>query len=126
MGVPHITQRSLVMTVIRTKAALVANYRTQLAENISDGIDGLITVFNNQRSDEVATNSTYHHNRIGFNKSDAKVLTQIAKDKLDGKDLNDIQAAEVSRRMPKYAWQIITNKISSGQYVKQSGVYVKV
>ena len=113
------------MTAIRTKAALVADYRNTLKTNMSDAVDGLMIVFNHQWSDEIATNSTHHKNRIGFNKSDAKVLSQIAKDKLDGKDLDDIQIAEVSRRMPKYAWQIITSKIGNGTFVKRDGVYVK-
>ncbi len=112
--------------VIRTKAALVADYRSKLKSNMSDALDGLLLVFNNQRDDEIATNSTHHKNHIGFNKSDAKVLSQIAKDKLDGKDLDDLQIAEISRRMPKYAWQIITCKIGAGQYVKRDKMYVRV
>ena len=114
------------MTAIRTKVALVDDYRSQLKASVSDALDGLLIVFNNQRDDEIAANSTHHKNHIGFNKSDAKVLSQIAKDKLDGKDLSDVQVAEVNRRMPKYAWQIVTCKISCGQYIKRDKVYVKI
>jgi hypothetical protein len=112
--------------VIRTKAELVANYRNQLNSNLSDALDGLMIVFHNQRDDEIATDSTHHKNHIGFNKSDAKVLSQIAKSKLDGKDLDDRQISEVSRRMPKYSWQIITSKIHNGQFVKRDGVYIRI
>lgn len=109
-----------------SKSALVADYRAKLKSNVSDVMDGLLIVFNNQRADEVATNSTYHRNRIGFNKSDAKVLSQIAKDKLDGKYIDDHKIAEVSRRMPKYARQIVNSKISAGSLAKRNGVYVNL
>jgi hypothetical protein len=111
---------------IRTKAELVANYRNQLKSNLSDALDGLMIVFYHQRDDEIATDSTHHKNHTGFNKSDAKVLSQIAKNKLDGKDLDDHQISEVSRRMPKYAWQIITSKIHNGQFIKCCGMYTKI
>ena len=114
------------MTVLRTKAQFVANYRVQLAENFDCAVDGLMTVFNNQVEDEVATESTHWQNRIGFNKSDAKMLTQLAKNRLDGKDLDADQRSEVMRRMPKYAWQIVTSKIRNGHYAKRDGIYVKV
>ena len=119
-----IMEVTMTAVVFRSKAKLVANYRTKLATTMSDALDGLMLVFNNQRDDEIATNSTYHRNHIGFNKSDAKVLSQIAKDKLDGKPLSDAQLAEVSRRMQKYAWQIISSKISHGTLIKRDGIYV--
>lgn len=109
-----------------SKSALVANYRMKLMSSTTDALDGLLIVFNNQRDDEIATNSTHHKNHIGFNKSDAKVLSQIAKDKLDGKDLNDNQIAEVNRRMPKYTRQIINSKIGCGQFIKRDGYYTNM
>ena len=117
------TQSTQVSSGFHSKSALVAHYRTKLKSNISDTTDGLLIVFNNQMNDEIATNSTHHKNHIGFNKSDAKVLSQIAKDKLDGKDLDDYQVSEISRRMPKYARQIVDSKIRAGLFVKQHGMY---
>jgi len=114
------------MTAIRNKGVLVSNYRAKISQNLSDCLDGLLIVFNNQRDDEIATNSTYHKNHIGFNKSDAKMLSQIAKDKLDGKNLSDYQIAEISRRMPKYARQIVNTKLHCGQLVKRNGSYILV
>ena len=108
----------------RSRRALVRNYRAKLTSNLSDALGGLMIVFNNQRDDEIAANNTYHKNRKGFNKPDAKILSQIAKDKLDGKELTADQLNEVSKRMPKYAKQIMKTKMSSGQIVKQNGIYV--
>lgn len=110
----------------RSKGAMVSNYRTKLIANMSDALGGLMIVFNNQWDDEIATNSTHHKNFKGFNKPDAKILSQIAKDKLDGKELTESQLNEVSKRMPKYAWQIMNTKFNSGQIVKRSGVYVSL
>lgn len=109
--------------VLRNKTDLANHIRAGISHNISDAIDGLMTVFCNQLESEVATNSTYYKNRIGFNKSDAKVLTQIAKDKSEGKDLNDEQTSEVQRRMTKYAWQIMNTKIRNGYIAKRNGFY---
>lgn len=110
----------------RSKGAVIRNYRAKLIANISDALGGLIIVFNNQRDDEIATNSTHHKNFKGFNKPDARILSQIAKDKLDGKDLTEVQLNEVSKRMPKYARQIMNTKFSNGQIVKRNGVYVSL
>ena len=112
------------MTVFRSRGALVRNYRAKMAESISNTLDGLMIVFNNQRDDEIVAENTYHKNRVGFNKSDAKVLSKIAKDKLDGKDLDEQQIAEINRRMPKYARQIVKSMIRFGKYVKRDGIYV--
>lgn len=116
--------RSLQASVgFHSKSALIAHYRNKLMSSISDVTDGLLIIFNNQMNDEIATNSTHYKNHIGFNKSDAKVLSQIAKDKLDGKELDDYQISEISRRMPKYARQIVDTKIRSGLFVKQHCMY---
>lgn len=115
------------MTVgIRSRSALIRNYREQITANMSDALDGLLIVFNNQRDDEIATNSTHHKNRVGFNKADANILSVVAKSYLDGKELDDTQCIEVKKRMPKYARQIVKTKIKSGKYVKQGGVYLSV
>jgi len=118
--------RSVSSNGFHSKSALVADYRARLKSSMSDVLDGLLIVFGNQRDDEIATNSTHHKNHIGFNKADAKILSQIAKDKLDGKSLDDFQIAEVSRRMPKYARQIVNSKIGVGNLAKRNGVYVNL
>lgn len=119
------------MTATINTNATISN-KTDLAHNIkagikltaSNAIDGLMVVFSNQIENEVAINRTIYKNRMGFNKSDAKVLTQIAKDKNDGKELTDEQVAEVQRRIPKYTWQIMNTKIRTGAISKQNGIYI--
>lgn len=108
---------------IRNKTDLAKNIRAEIELTANNAIDGLMVVFSNQIENEVAINRTLYRNRVGFNKSDAKVLTQIAKDKSDGKELTDEQIAEVQRRMPKYTWQIMNTKIRTGAISKQNGIY---
>lgn len=109
---------------LRNKTDLAHNIKAGMAHNANDAIDGLLVVFSNQVANEVEIEATILKNRRGFNKSDAKVLTKLAKDKLSGKDLTDEQVAEVQRRMPKYTWQIMNTKIRNGAISKQNGIYM--
>lgn len=109
---------------LRNKTDLANNIKAGIELTASNAIDGLMVVFSNQIENEVAINRTIYKNRMGFNKSDAKVLTQIAKDKNDGKELTDEQVAEVQRRIPKYTWQIMNTKIRTGAISKQNGIYI--
>lgn len=109
---------------LRNKTDLAHNIKAGIELTVNNAIDGLMVVFNNQIESEVAINRTIYKNRAGFNKSDAKVLTQIAKDKSDGKELTDEQVAEVQRRIPKYTWQIMNTKIRTGAISKQNGIYI--
>jgi hypothetical protein len=108
---------------LRNKADLAHNIKAEIELTANKAIDGLMVVFSNQIENEVAINKTIYNNRMGFNKSDAKVLTKIAKDKSDGKELTDEQIAEVQRRIPKYTWQIMNTKIRTGAISKQNGIY---
>lgn len=119
------------MTIIannsfRNKTDLANCIRAEIRLKASSAVDGLITVFGNQVENEIASNVTIYKNRCGFNKSDAKVLTQIAKDKLDGKELTEEQIVEVQRRMPKYTWQIMNTNIRKGAISKRNGIYVSM
>ena len=109
---------------LRNKTDLAHNIKSGITHNANDAIDGLLVVFDNQVSNEVELEATILKNHSGFNKSDAKVLTKLAKDKLSGKDLTDEQIAEVQRRIPKYAWQIMNTKIRNGAIYKQNGIYM--
>lgn len=113
-------------TTIRNRSALVKNYRAKLTTSLSEKLDGLFVVFNNQMDDEILDNSTYHSNHIGFNKADANILSMIAKDQLDGKKLSERQIAEINRRMPKYARQIINTWVRTGKIVKRNGSYISL
>lgn len=108
---------------LRNKTDLAKNIKAEIELTADSAIDGLMVVFSNQIENEVAINRTLYRNRVGFNKSDAKVLTQIAKDKNDGKELTDEQVVEIQRRMPKYTWQIMNTKIRTGAISKQNGIY---
>lgn len=111
------------IVTFHNKSDISNSYRVKLESDLLYALDELLFIFSNQMDDEIQANNTYHNNRIGFNKPDAKVLSQIAKDKLDGKELTEIQTNEVLKRMPKYAIQIMNHRIRSGQIVKCNGYY---
>lgn len=110
----------------RNKTDLANHFNAKLNSSIEDAVEGLMVVFSNQIETEVASNSTIYRNHRGFNKSDAKVLTQIAKDITDGKELTTEQANEVRRRISKYTWQIMNTQIRNGVIQKQGGNYIKL
>lgn len=109
---------------ISNKTDLAHNTKSGITHNANDVIDGLLVVFSNHVANEVEIEATIIKNRRVFNKSDAKVLTKLAKDKLNGEDLTDEQVADVQRRMPKYTRQIMNTKISNVAISKQNGIYM--
>lgn len=109
---------------LRNKTDLANSIKAGIKLTTNNAIDGLMTVFSNQVENEIAIDRTIYRNRAGFNKADAKILTKIAKDYSDGKELTEEQIAEIQRRMPKYTWQIMNTKIRSGAISKQNGVYI--
>ena len=109
---------------LRNKTDLANNIKAGIKLTANNAIDGLMTVFGNQIENEIAIDRTIYRNRTGFNKADAKILTKIAKDYSDGKELTEEQITEIQRRMPKYTWQIMNTKIRNGAMSKRSGSYV--
>lgn len=109
---------------LRNKTDLANNIKAGIKLTANNAIDGLMTVFGNQIENEIAIDRTIYRNRTGFNKADAKILTKIAKDYSDGKELTEEQITEIQRRMPKYTWQIMNTKIRNGAISKQNGVYI--
>lgn len=112
------------MSVIRSKSQMINEVKSVIRGSIDSALDGLVTVFSNQLIDERAMEKTYHRNRVGFNKPDAKVLTHIAKCYIEGNSLNANEIDEVMKRVPKYARQIVKTKISRGEIVKRDGSYM--
>jgi hypothetical protein len=89
-----------------TKRAQVQFIREKLATDSSWALRGLQVVFDHQTNDEQSTNKTKHSNRLGFNRSDAKILSPLAKTQLSGLALTADEMTVVFAEMPKYAWQI--------------------
>lgn len=68
---------------------------------------GLVQLFYRQTPDEVAGATTLSNNGEGFTTGDAKVLTSYARKLLkNNQPLTDYEAANLAKRMLKYAGQL--------------------
>jgi hypothetical protein len=91
---------------IKTKAARIHHIKVMLRTNAQWALRGLLRIYENQTSDEQVSETTRHHNNIGFNGADAEILTSLAKQVIGGRNLSEKQMTIVYRRMPKYARQL--------------------
>lgn len=73
---------------------------------------GIVAIYQKQTKDEKVTLSTNHHNGIGFNAVDAKILSSFAEQILNGHSLTTKQFEIAKKRIIKYSVQLakIANK----------------
>lgn len=112
------------MATFTNRTDLANHIQLNILRDANAAIDGLMTVFGNQVEREISVEKTILKNRKGFNKQDAKFLTKIAKERLEGKILVPSEIAEIQRRITKYTWQIMDTKIHNGSLTKQNGKYI--
>lgn len=67
----------------------------------------LMAVYKNQTADEKTGEYTKEHNRVGFTKFDAELMTSFAKQYESKKRLSIKQLAIVRKRIPKYWRQLV-------------------
>ncbi len=75
-------------------------------------VRGLVAIYNRQTADEQRAEETKLHNRVGFNGSDANILTSFAKQWQSRQWLSDKQMGLARRKMVKYAGQLV--KVAKG------------
>ena len=80
--------------------------REKLGTDKDWALRGLTAIYKNQTDDEQAADRTRHFNRRGFNRRDAKILSAIAKEHINGYTIQPTELENVFRAMPKYAWQL--------------------
>lgn len=73
----------------------------------------IIAIYSKQTADEQRTEETRHNNGIGFNGSDAIILSSFAKQIQRGATLSAKQMAIALKKMPKYAGQL--ERIAKGE-----------
>lgn len=112
------------MTMYHSRRALVAEVRSHIENDDKFAVKTLVEIYRYQTEDEAVMEVTRHSNRVGFNHSDAKMLTRVAKDIVDKTSKLDADTMNIiHRRMPKYARQYVKNNIRSGKIVKEDGFY---
>lgn len=104
---------------------IVENYRSQILRSNERAIAALMKVYKNQLRDEKRSYSSVYLNNKGFNKQDAKSLTEIAHLVLLHKELTEGQLSYVREKMAKYSRQLfrislethVIEKVGRNQYI---------
>lgn len=68
---------------------------------------GIVAIYERQTADEQQSETTEEHNAMGFNGTDAKFGTSLAKQILAGRSLSIKQAQAARKMMRKYAGQLV-------------------
>lgn len=72
----------------------------------------IVKIYEYQTADEQSTESTSHHNGVGFNGIDAPLLSSFAKQVLNGRTLSPKQMIYARKKIMKYSNQLA--KIANG------------
>jgi hypothetical protein len=73
----------------------------------------LVKLFEKQTEDEKSSEETKHHNGVGFNGTDGKFLSSLAKQVLQGRTLTEKQLTHARKKLIKYSGQLA--KIANGE-----------
>ena len=89
------------MTTITVKGTEWSKDKVKATLQVNDTflIRSLLVIFDNQTQDEKRTESTNHNNGVGFNGSDANILSSFAKFYQKNQRLSDKQLAITRRKM---------------------------
>ncbi|NBU04205.1 MAG: hypothetical protein EBT60_07875 [Bacteroidetes bacterium] len=88
--------------------AIVTYVKNQLATNPAWATRAIVKLWQRQTADEQATQSTGQDNGIGFNGTDAFILSSFAEQINKGRTLSPKQLAIAFKKLPKYSKQIIS------------------
>ena len=80
--------------------------KNQLATNPAWAIRGLVRIYTLQTAEEQAAQTTSQFNGVGFNGTDAFILSSFAQQVNAGRNLSQKQLAIVFKKLPKYWKQI--------------------
>ena len=88
--------------------AIVTYVKNQLATNPAWATRAIVKLWQRQTADEQATQSTGQDNGVGFNGTDAFILSSFAEQINKGRTLSPKQLAIAFKKLPKYSKQIIS------------------
>lgn len=66
----------------------------------------VVAIFNKQTIDEQSAETTMHKNGVGFNGTDAEILSSFARQIIAGRHLSEKQYALAHKKIQKYAGQL--------------------
>lgn len=88
--------------------AIVTYVKNQLATNPAWATRAIVKLWQRQTADEQITQSTGQDNGVGFNGTDAFILSSFAEQINKGRTLSPKQLAIAFKKLPKYSRQIIS------------------
>ncbi len=88
--------------------AIVTYVKNQLSTNPAWATRAIVKLWQRQTADEQASQNTGHDNGVGFNGTDAFILSSFAEQINKGRTLSPKQLAIAFRKLPKYSKQIIS------------------
>lgn len=95
-------------TDCKTKTARVSFIKEQLRTSPNWAIRGMLRIYERQTADEQESQTTRHHNKVGFSGADAELLSSYSSQVLKGRTMSEAQMRYIHRLMPKYARQLET------------------
>jgi hypothetical protein len=114
----------MIMDKLTSKAAVLEYFKNKIATDDNWALRALIVVYDNQTAFEKAAEHTINSNDVGFSKPDAKKYSyygRLAKNKVQ---LYPNVMAQIRRKMPHYANQLVNQCIENGSVRKINGEYV--
>lgn len=87
--------------------ALKVYVKTQLATNPIWAQRAIVKLWERQTLDEQSSQSTHNVNRVGFNGTDAMILSSFAEQINKGRTLSLKQLNIAYKKLPKYSRQVI-------------------
>jgi hypothetical protein len=80
--------------------------RTMLQYDDDFALTCLLKLYKLQEADEQDVQDAMHRNGVGFNKSDAPLLSMYAREALQGNKFNEAAMSHLHELLPKYAKQL--------------------
>lgn len=114
----------MVYTVFTINKAIVNYVKNQLSSNPSWAQRAIVKLWQRQTADQQNAKITGHNNGVGFNGTDAFILSSFAEQIIKGRTLSVKQLAVAFRKLPKYSKQII-NEISADKIIEIENKLIK-
>ena len=86
---------------------VVSFVKTQLATNSAWATKAIVKLYERQTADEQCSGITKEDNGVGFNGTDANILSSFAEQIGRGRTLSPKQLAIAFKKLPKYSRQVI-------------------
>ena len=95
-------------STMKINSAVMDYVKTQLSTNPALAQRAIVKLWQRQTADEQTAQSTGHDNGIGFNGTDAFILSSFAEQINKGRTLSVKQLTIAFKKLPKYSRQIIS------------------